>query len=198
MSHCAGAAALSHCKRSIVLQVADFAAPFFPSLAALGEFAPVASGEMPPDYRALLAHDDHMTVTVEAFHDCRVEVRVLQEHRDGDLYSRSSLLVCESTAKVVQFGIMRIHLGGLAHPVRLDIEGGKTPLGRALIRHNVLRHVELVQLWRVQPVPWLRDQLKLALGEPLFGRTARIVVERRPAVELLEIPRSVNGAVERD
>jgi chorismate-pyruvate lyase len=63
-------------------------------------------------------------------------------------------------------------------------------LGRVLIRHNVLRHVELQQLWHVNPSPQLRELLQLAAGEPLYGRSARIVVEGRPAVELLEIPRA--------
>jgi hypothetical protein len=57
-----------------MLQLATIAAPFFPTLADLGTFEPVAADEMPADYRALLAHDDHMTVTVEAFHKCLVDV----------------------------------------------------------------------------------------------------------------------------
>jgi chorismate-pyruvate lyase len=173
-----------------VIQPSDIAAPFFASLDALGEFAPVEAADMPEDYQILLAHDDHMTVTVEAYHGCLVDVRVLREHRDGDLYSRSSVLVCQSTGRVVQFGIMRINLARLAPTVQNEIVSRDTPLGRVLIRHNVLRHVELQQLWQIQPAAYLRDQLQLADAAPIFGRSARIVVEGRPAVELLEIPRS--------
>lgn len=173
-----------------MLQPATIAAPFFPSLAVLGEFTVVAAADMPADYRALLAHDDHMTVTVEAFHNCFVNVRVLDERHDGDSYSRTSLLACQASGKVLQFGIMRIDLGQLSDVVRSEITGRGTPLGRVLIRHNVLRHVELEQLWRVKPAPGLRDHLQLAEDAIVYGRTARIVVEGRPAVELLEIPRA--------
>ena len=171
-------------------QLAAIVAPFFSSLAALGEFAPVAAADMTEDYRSLLAHDDHMTVTVEAYHDCRVDVRVLDERRTGEFYSRTSLLACQTTGSVVQFGIMRIDLSKLAPIVASEITGGRIPLGRALIRHNVLRHVELQQLWRVSPGVVLRDQLQLADAAPIYGRSARIVVEGRPTVELLEIPRA--------
>ncbi len=173
-----------------MLQPSAIVAPFFPSLAELGEFAAVDASDMPEEYRALLAHDDHMTVTVEAFHSCLVDVRVLREHRDGDFYSRTSLLACQTSGRVLQFGVMRINLTHLAPAVREEILDRGTPLGRVLIRHNVLRHVELQHLWRVNPSAMLRDQLQQAVGAPLFARSARIVVEGRPAVELLEIPRS--------
>jgi hypothetical protein len=89
-------------------QLVAIAAPFFSSLATLGEFAPVSAADMTEDYQALLAHDDHMTVTVEAYHDCRVDVRVLDERRTGEFYSRTSVLACQVAGNVVQFGIMRI------------------------------------------------------------------------------------------
>jgi chorismate-pyruvate lyase len=173
-----------------VLLPSAIVAPFYPTLAALGEFEAVAPADMPREYRSLLAHNDHMTVTVEAFHNCHVDVRALEEHREGDSYTRTSLLICQSTGKVVQFGVMRIDLSQLNPAVQDEITGRGTPLGRVLIRHNVLRHVELQQLWQVNPSPQLRGLLQLAVGEPLYGRSARIVVEGRPAVELLEIPRA--------
>jgi chorismate-pyruvate lyase len=173
-----------------MLQLSTLAAPFFSSLAELGEFTAVSAEDLPEDYRVLLAHDDHMTVTVEAFHGCLVDVRVLKRAQDGDSYSRASLLACQSTGRIVQFGIMRINLNQLTQQVRGEILGGDTPLGRVLIRHNVLRHVELQRLWQVKPAPLLREYLQLDDATPIYGRSARIVVEGRPAVELLEIPRT--------
>ena len=46
---------------------------------------------------------------------------------------------------------MRINLNHLSDDVQREIVDGGTPLGRVLIRHNVLRHVELHRLWRVKP-----------------------------------------------
>lgn len=173
--------------RGAMHDLAAIAAPFYPSLAALGRFDEVAAEEMPLAYQILLAHDDHMTVTVEAFHDSLVDVRVLDDRDEGNVYTRSSLLVTRSTGAVVQLGIMRINLAGLSEEVRREIESRRTPLGRILIRHNVLRRVELRRLWRIEPGPALVEHLGAAPGQPIYGRTARILVEERPAVELLEI-----------
>jgi len=195
-----------------VLQLATITAPFYPSLAELGEFELVEASDMPADYQTLLAHDDHMTVTVEAFHGSMVDVRVLAEHRDGDVYSRCSLLVRQSDGRVVQVGIMRINMHGLSDVVRREIESRRTPLGRILIRHNVLRRVKLFRLWRIWPGPELQRHLKIGVGglseadsashdkpssasetpptkrdECIYGRSAGIVVEGKPSVELLEI-----------
>ena len=161
--------------------------PFYPQLAELGEFCPVDAAELPESYRRLLAHDDHMTVSVEAFHHSPVDVEVVDERRDGDRYSRTSVLVTQNGGRRVQFGVMSINTHGLPDGARAAIHSGSTPLGRILIRYNVLRRVELVQLYEVKPGPALRYQLGLEPGQVIFGRTARILVGGRPAVSLLEI-----------
>ncbi len=56
-----------------------------------------------------------------------------------------------------------------------------------LIRHNVLREVEVLTLWRIEPGPLLREYLGLAGAAPVFGRSAQILVDERPTVQVLEI-----------
>jgi chorismate-pyruvate lyase len=114
-------------------------------------------------------------------------VQVLEERRQGDLYSRRIVLALQRDGKPVQYGIMRINLAGLPQIVRMEIESQALPLGRIMIRHHLMREVELLSLWRVAAGPELRKQLKLDRGAVCFGRTARILVEKQPAVELLEI-----------
>ena len=160
---------------------------FYPTSAEVGLFEEVAVGDLPDQHKALLAHDDHMTVTVEAWHNSLVKVQVLEERHDGDLYSRRILLALQRDGKPVQFGIMRINLAGLPQIVRLEIESQALPLGRIMIRHHLLREVELLNLWRIAAGPELRKHLKLERGAICFGRTARILVDKVPAVELLEI-----------
>jgi chorismate-pyruvate lyase len=82
---------------------------------------------------------------------------------------------------------MRIDLTGLPEKARTQIETHAAPLGRVMIRNNLLREVELLALWRVQPAAPLRELLGLSEGEEIYGRSARILVDGRPAVELLEI-----------
>lgn len=168
-------------------QATELARLFYPQAAALGEFLPATPAQLPEDYRVLLAHDDHMTVALEVFHDSKLSVKVLDEHREESSYSRASVLSAVETGRPVQFGVMQINLEGLPDPVRAAIHAGTTPLGRVLIRYNVLRRVELASLWQVKPGPVLRSDLQLDGPSPIYGRVARILVGGRPAVSLLEI-----------
>lgn len=163
------------------------ASVFYPDLAPLGELTAVDAEEMPPHYQALLAHDDHMTVTLEAFHESLVKVVVVEEQAGPDSYIRKSLLTRHSDGVPVQLGVMRINLVGLPDVVRQQIETHAAPLGRIMIRNNLLREVELLALWKIAPGDDLREQLRLPTDEPIYGRSARILVDGRPAVEVLEI-----------
>ncbi|MEN0110706.1 MAG: hypothetical protein AAF805_08270 [Planctomycetota bacterium] len=165
------------------------AAPF---LGVPGDLTAVGYGDLPSSYQTLLAHAGHMTVTLEAWHESLVDVRVAGEtlpddDAEGHHYTRHSLLTRRSDGRVVQSGVMRIALTGLPDAVRDAVTRGGCPLGRILIRSNLLREVEPLALWRIEPGPMLAEELSTDPGEVIYGRTARILVEGRPAVELLEI-----------
>ncbi len=160
---------------------------FFPDLASLGMFTAVEDSDLPPIYRQLLAHRNHMTVTVEAFYRSLVDVEVLERRREADKYARKILLRSQATGQVVQFGIVQLDKNCLPATAFEEIVSESTPLGRVLINHNVLREIELGTLWRVEPGPELCQMFNLATPEITYGRTAVIHVNRLPAVELLEI-----------
>ena len=149
--------------------------------------APVPADAVPPPYRGLLVHDYHMTVTVEAYHGDLVDVRVLARRQDGDSYAREILLTRRGDGRVVQFGIVRIHLQYCSPAVRAEILAGRTPLGRILIKHEVLRRIEPTAYLRVVPGPNMMTWFGLAEPRPTYGRLAYIHCDGRPAVELLEI-----------
>ena len=153
----------------------------------LGRFKEVDSRDLERDYRMLLAHDSHMTVTVERFHNGPVDVQVLEAEPTDTHYARKILLRRASDGQVVQFGIMRLDYSCLSPEVRREIESQQTPLGRILIAHNVLRAVHLTRLYEVTPGEDLRKLFGLSPGEITFGRTAVIHFDGEPAVELLEI-----------
>lgn len=165
---------------------------FYSDLAELGEFEPTTVDALPPDGRRLLAHTDHMTVALEAFHKALVSVDALAEWRDETSYARASLLSRQTDGAIVQFGIMRIWLADLPAAAQQEITSKRVPLGRVLIEHNVLREVELITLWRIAPGPVLRRHLRLSGNTPIYGRTAQILVDERPTVQLLEIVRLPN------
>jgi chorismate-pyruvate lyase len=159
----------------------------FPTEEEVAEYEYVPADRVPRPYHELLVHNHHMTVTVEAFHGDRVNVRILSRLRTGDSYSRKILLTLEGNGKVVQYGIMRVHFRYCTQEVRDEIVAGKTPLGRILIEHNVLRRVEPTAFLRVVPGPALMKEFGLAEATPSYGRLAYIHCDGYPAVEVLEI-----------
>ena len=160
---------------------------FFAKMQELGSFEEVQPESMPPVYRDLLAHHDHMTVAMERQHGCQVGVEVLQTLQDGDFYARKIVLHRQSDNKPVLFGVPRINLRLVDDQVRKEILSKLTPLGRVLIEHNVMREVQLASLYRVEPGPELCRLLNLSPQQTTFGRTAFIYCDGYPCIELLEI-----------
>lgn len=167
--------------------LADLVELFYPSVAEFGEMTPVASEEMPADYRLLLAHTAHMTVTLEAYYRTLVDVHVHQREITPTHYARKITLTRQSDGAVVQFGIMRVNLSVLDKTVRERIVAEQTPLGRILIEHDVLRRIRTPRLWRVSPGPDLTRCLGQSGPRVTYGRTAMMNLNDAPAVELLEI-----------
>ena len=147
----------------------------------------VPSATMPEPYRKMLAHDQHMTVTMESFHNCLVDVKIIDRKLEGDIYTRKILLLKSGTDQVVQFGIVRFDLQYVTKSVREEILSGETPLGRILINQNVLRHLDLGAVLRITAGPGLAEYLQMQTGSVTYGRLATIFCNRRPAVDLLEI-----------
>ena len=153
--------------------------------AQLGQFGSV--DKAPAPYDALLDHNKHMTVTVESFHDESVTVDVHRTDRQANWYAREITLATEQSKRIVQYGIVRLNVDALNPDVWKRIESQEIPLGRVLIQHNVLREVELCELWEVRAGESLSNLLRIKNGDTVFGRTALIYCDGEPAIELLEI-----------
>lgn len=147
----------------------------------------VAREAVPEPYHRMLVHEHHMTVTMESFHDCQVEVEVVEARFVDDLYCRKILLRNDVTKEVVQFGIVRFNFGFVTDAVREEIESQKIPLGRVLIQHNVLRHIDLGAIIELQAGPGLAHYLPMDDGQTTYGRMATIFCDGSPAVDLLEV-----------
>jgi chorismate-pyruvate lyase len=149
------------------------------------EFVPAE--RVPEPYHRLLVHEHHMTVTVEAHHQSLVDVRILDRKHKGNEYARKILLALKSTGRIVQFGLVRIHLEFCSPDVRSEILAGQTPLGRILINHDVLRRIEPTAFLRITPGPAMMEWFGLSEPTPTYGRLAMIHCNGLPAIELLEI-----------
>ena len=147
----------------------------------------VPTSVVPQPYRSLLVHNHHMTVAMESFHQCRVDVDVLDRRTDGLIYCREIRLRKAGTPIPVQFGLVRFDLNYVVPAVREKILDEKTPLGRVLIEHNVLRHIDLGAMLRVRAGEGLAKVLAMPVGGVTYGRLATIFCDQLPAVDLLEI-----------
>ncbi len=166
---------------------------FYKDGGQLGRFASVTTTDMPLSYQLLLAHQNHMTVTVERFHGSLVDVRVLDTSRSEHHYSRKILLTRQSDGVVVQFGLVRIDFRFVSPAVQKAIESQSAPLGRILIENNVLREVHLARLWQVDAGEDLAGMFAIPVGARTYGRTAIIDCNHEPAIELLEIVTPLSG-----
>jgi chorismate-pyruvate lyase len=160
---------------------------FFDATQDLGVFTEIAAEQIPQPQHDLLAHQQHMTVTVQQHHGCDVDLRVLASRVDQSFYARQILLTRQSDNAVVQYGIMRLDLSILDASVRAEIESQGEPLGRILIAHDVMRVVKLLSLYRIIAGPELARHFTIPPGQPCFGRTAQIFCNGSLGVELLEI-----------
>lgn len=160
---------------------------FYAAQSQLGVFAERTPEQCPEPYRRLLAHEAHMTVTVEQRHECEVDVEVLATATKASHYLRKIVLRRKSDGRVVQFGIVRLALAALQPAVRDEIMAQQIPLGRVLINHDVMRAVQLNSLWQVACGPDLCELFCVEQGHLSYGRTALIYCDGEPAVELLEI-----------
>jgi chorismate-pyruvate lyase len=142
---------------------------------------------IPTGERRLLAHREHMTEVLQAYHGKPVEVQVHDYKLDGDVYSRKITLTPGKQEKIVECGIVRMNFQYMSAEARDEILARKTPLGAVLIKHNILRWIE--PLWFVQ-LPPQSDVMKLFgmnTTQPVWGRLAVIYCNGEPAIELLEI-----------
>ncbi len=156
----------------------------------LDAFEVIEAADIPERQRRLLVHDDHMTVTLEKAHGAPVHLHVLEVLHADPEYSRRLYLTAGEDGPVVMAGIMKIwlqHMGSDA--VREAIVGGKTPLGRILIDHGVLRKLKSCAFLRIRIDDSLRETLSVPPSAPevTYGRLALIFCHGEPAVELLEI-----------
>ena len=159
----------------------------FPGPDADLDYEVVPGDDFPEPYRSLLVHEHHMTVTVESFHGSRVNVCVLERWYGDPYYARKILLELQSTGRIVQFGLVRINLDMTSPEVRAAILAARTPLGRVLIEHEVLRRIEPVAFLKIRPNAAQLAWFGVERAEALYGRLARILCDGQPAIEVLEI-----------
>lgn len=170
----------------------DLCRPF-----AAADFVPectiVQPDQIPFPQDQLLVHHQHMTVVLQKHYGTPVDVRVMEEHLDGDIYTRKILLTPGGSEKVVEWGIVKLDFRYMAAAVRDEILAKRLPLGAVLIKHDVLRRVKPRWFLRLPPGgPVLGLFASPAVPDPSFGPTAygrigTIYCDEEPAIEVVEV-----------
>ena len=160
-----------------------------------GYFAPECSivqpENIPNPQDDLLVHHDHMTVVLQKHHGSPVAVHVLEEQLEGEQYTRKISLTPVGSDKVVEWGIVRLHLKYMPEPARREILAKQSPLGAILIKHDVHRRVKPRYFLRVPEGSAVMKVFGAEYPEPVYGRLGTIYCEEAPCIELLEIVTNV-------
>ncbi len=137
----------------------------------------------------LLVHHEHMTVVLQKHHGKPVEVHVLQEHFENEIYTRMISLTPAGSDKVVEWGIARLHFKHIPKAAREEILAKQSPLGAVLIKHNLHRRVKPRYFLRFPPGGAVLSlfEHRPATPEDAYGRIGLIYCDDEPAIELLEI-----------
>ena len=148
----------------------------------------VEGSVIPQPYRELLVHVRDMTPTLEAFHGEAIHLRVMSRDATSGILFREVVLVTTESAKPVEFGAIRIRLGGFGASAQELIRGGRHPLGTILKRENVPHRSDPQRYFRVEPDEVVAQALELDGREPLYGRHNRISCEHGQVLaEMVEI-----------
>jgi len=175
-----------------VAMLRELCRPFQGSDALIPECVVVQPNEIPHPTDALLVHHEHMTEVLQRRYARPVDLHVLEEHLDGDRYTRRIILTPSNDdgakgGMVVEWGIMRLDFRFMSEAVRKEILAKQSPLGEILIRHNVHRRIKPRWFMRFAPRGPLAIFGEDGAVESLYGRIGTIYCDEKPAIELLEI-----------
>lgn len=136
---------------------------------------------------ALLVHHEHMTVVLQKHHGRPVDVHVLEEHLDGDAYTRKISLTPAGSDVVVEWGIVRLNFKYMSDAVREEILAKQLPLGAILIKHDVHRRIKPRYFLRFPENGQVLNLFSSQCPHPAWGRLGTIFCNDEPCIELLEM-----------
>lgn len=174
-------------RRRAVASVESLCQGLLDSRVVLSDLEFVRADALPPAFRELLVHHDHMTSTLQAYHGQPVTLRVLNESKAEDAYGRYILLGLEGTDAIVEVGLMRFNLDSASEEVKREVLNHEAPLGDILIRHDVLRRIEPKWYVRLVSGHALMSHFGESAPDVAYGRIGVIHYHGNPAIELLEI-----------
>ena len=147
----------------------------------------VAPYRIPMPYRALLVHEDDMTITLERHFGGRVVLRALSTFTSGVWYSRRVLLVQEYSGRPVEMGAIRMKLDAFGARLKKQILRNQVPLGR-LLRDGGFKYVSHAMAFlAITPNPEMMGVFWMREPKTLYGRRTEIVRNDTKIGDIVEI-----------
>ena len=147
----------------------------------------VAPYQIPMPYRALLVHEDDMTITLERHFGGRVILRALSTFTSGAWYFRRVLLVQEYTGRPVEMGAIRMKLDGFGARLKKHILKNEVPLGR-ILRDSGFKYVSHAMAFlAITPNPEMMGVFWMREPRTLYGRRTEIVHDGIKIGDIVEV-----------
>ena len=150
-------------------------------------FDAVPPDDIPLPYRALLAHDSDMTLTLERHFGGRVALRPLSTFTRGGSYFRRVLLVQEYAGQPVEMGAIRMELDAFDESLRRRILENRIPLG-SILRDGRFEYASRVRAFlQLTPNPEMMGVFWMREPRTLYGRRTEIVRQGRKIGDIVEV-----------
>ena len=155
---------------------------------ALPSITPLSANQIPQPYRELLAHENDMTPTLEAFHGERIHLECLHVIADEGEVTREVILRLDGSDKPVEYGASRIFLDQLNADARDLVAEGTLPIGTILSLCSCPHSARPGGFFRAAPVPSFDKAFGVACEVSLYGRRNTLVApDGNPITEVCEI-----------
>ena len=154
---------------------------------AMPETKIVAPYEIPLPYRAMLVHEDDMTITLERHYGDRVILRALSTFTSGAWYYRRVLLVHEYSGRPVEMGAIRMKLDAFGARVKKQILANEIPLGR-ILRDAGFKYVSHAMAFlAIRPNPEMMGVFWMREPKTLYGRRTEIIRDGVKIGDIVEV-----------
>lgn len=147
----------------------------------------VPPSKIPLPYRALLVHDNDMTLTLERHFGESVVLRPLSTFTIGGSYFRRVLLVQEYSGRPVEMGAIRMKLDAFSVRLRKKILKNEIPLGR-ILRDGRFQYASCATAFlAITPNPEMMGVFWMRESRTLYGRRTEITCHGTKIGDIVEV-----------
>jgi len=134
----------------------------------------IEGAEMPEPDKSLLVHERDMTSTLTRFHECPIELEVIDSEVSDDYVMRMVVLRRSDDGRPVEYGAIGIDVGKFEGSIREQIVNGSAPLGALLERYIIDYRSSPNGYFSMMADRRIGMLLAQVEGIPLYGRSNQL------------------------